>query len=144
MFLTLQDGLPKELKLAGISAVAAANRWLSETYIGEHNKMFAIKPEQEASAFVADSVGAWHEILCVQEERTVGNDNTVKWHRLRLQLPPSRLRAHFVKAKLRVHEYPDATLAVYWGPRRLADYDASGGLVGPVPSVGTPNLGQAG
>lgn len=144
VFLTLQDRLPKELKLAGINTVEAANHWLSETYIGEHNTMFAIKPEQEASAFVTDVTGAWREILCVQEERTVGNDNTVKWHRLQLQLPPSRLRAHFVKAKVRVHEYPDAALAVYWGPHRLADYDAAGGLVEPVPSVGRPDLDQAG
>jgi transposase len=144
VFLTLQDRLPKELKLAGINTVEAANHWLSETYIGEHNTMFAIKPEQEASAFVTDVTGAWREILCVQEERTVGNDNTVKWHRLQLQLPPSRLRAHFVKAKVRVHEYPDGTLAVYWGPHRLADYDVAGVLADPVPAVGAPALDQAG
>ena len=144
VFLTLQDRLPKELKLAGIDTVEAANHWLRETYITEHNTMFAIKPEQEASAFVTDTMGAWREILCVQDERTVGNDNTVKWHRLRLQLPPSRLRAHFVKAKVRVHEYPDGTLAVYWGPHRLADYDVDGVLVDPVLSVGAPALDRAG
>ena len=80
---------------------------------------------------VADTMGAWREILCVQEDRTVGNDNTVKWQRLSLQLPPSRLRAHFVKANVRVHEYPDGELAVYWGPHRLADYDAAGVMVQP-------------
>ena len=93
----MQDRLPKELKLAGIDTVEAANRWLSETYMAEHNKLFAIGAEQEGSAFVTDTMGAWREILCVQEERTVGNDNTVKWQRLSLQLPPSRLRPHFVK-----------------------------------------------
>ena len=130
VFSTLQDRLPKELRLAGISTVEAANRWLSETYM-EHNKLFAIAAEQEGSAFVADATGAWREILCVQEDRTVGNDNTVKWQRLSLQLPPSRLRPHFVKANVRVHEYPDGALAVYWGPHRLADYDAAGVMVQP-------------
>jgi hypothetical protein len=134
-FSTLQDRLPKELKLAGISTVEAANRWLSETYMAEHNKPFAITAEPEGSAFVTDAMGAWREILCVQEERTVGNDNTVKWQRLSLQLPPSRLRAHFVKSNVRVHEYPDGALAVYWGPHRLADYDAAGTLVVSVPRV---------
>ena len=100
-----------------------------------HNKQFAIEAEQEGSAFVADAMGAWREILCVQEDRTVGNDNTVKWQRLSLQLPPSRLRAHFVKATVRVHEYPDGTLAVYWGPHRLADYGADGVLVQPAPGL---------
>ena len=96
-----------------------------------HNKQFAIDAEQQGSAFVADAMGAWREILCVQEDRTVGNDNTVKWQRLSLQLPPSRLRAHFVKATVRVHEYPDGALAVYWGPHRLADYGMDGVLVQP-------------
>ena len=75
--------------------------------------------------------GAWREIPCVQEDRTVGNGNTVAWNRPRLQLPPSRLRPHFVKASVRVHEYPDGSLAVFLGPHRLADYDAAGALAGP-------------
>jgi hypothetical protein len=53
----------------------------------------------------------------------------VKWQRLILQLPPSRLRPQFVKATVRVHEYPDGVLAVFWGPHRLADYDADGGII---------------
>jgi hypothetical protein len=78
---------------------------------------------------VADRGEMWREILCVQEERTVGNDNTVKWHRLSLQLPPSRLRPHFVRATVRVHQYPDGTIAVFLGPHRLADYSADGRIV---------------
>ncbi len=110
-FSTLQDRLPKELKLAGISSVETANRWLSETYMAQHNKQFAIAAEQEGSAFVTDAMGAWRETLCVQEERTVGNDNKVKWQRLSLQLPPSRLRPHFVRANARANEYPGGALA---------------------------------
>ena len=128
-FGTLQDRLPKELALAGITTVAAANRWLREVYIATHNARFAIAAEQEGSAFVADATGAWREILCVQEDRKVGNNNTVKWHRLSLQLPPSRLRPHFVRTTVRVHEYPDGQLAVFWGPHRPADYDANGTII---------------
>jgi hypothetical protein len=106
--------------------------------MAQHNKQFAIAAEQEGSAFVADKVGASREILCVQEERKVGNDNTVKWQRLSLQLPPSRLRAHFVKADVRVHEYPDGALAVFWGPHRLGDYDAAGALVTAAAPDGVP------
>lgn len=131
VFQTLQDRLPKEFSLAGISTREAANEWLRETFIGEHNKRFAVAAEQEGSAFVADAASAWREILCIQEDRIVGNDNTVKWGRLNLQLPPSRLRPHFVKASVRVHAYPDGQLAVFWGPHRLADYDAEGCLVEP-------------
>src|SRR4051812_19826747 len=126
LFGTLQDRLPKELALAGITTLEAANRWLAETYLAQYNAAFAIAAEQEGSAFVCDRTAAWREILSIQEDRTVGNDNTVKWQRLCLQLPPSRLRPHFVKAVVRVHQYPDGTLAVFLGPHRLADYDANG------------------
>jgi transposase len=128
VFLTLQDRLTKEFRLAGIDTVEAANRWLRDTFIAEHNERFAIDAAQDGSAFVADATGAWREILCIQEDRVVGQDNTVKWEGLSLQLPPSRLRPHFVKATARVHGYPDGRLAVFWGPHRLGDYDAKGSL----------------
>jgi transposase len=129
VFRTLQDRLSKELRLAGITDIEAANRWLAETYIATHNAQFAVAAEQPGSAFIPDRAEAWREILCVQDTRQVGNDNIVKWRSLRLQIPPSPLRPHFVKATVRVHEYPDGSLAVFLGPHRLADYGATGSLV---------------
>jgi len=128
LFATLQDRLPKELRLAGIATVEAANAWLKSHYIAEHNARFAVDPEQEGSAFVPDANQMWREILCVVEERTVAADNTVAWNGKRLQLPESRLRPHFVRAQLKVHEYPDGACAVFLGPHRLVDYDAEGAL----------------
>jgi transposase len=125
-FRTLQDRLPKELRLAGIATVAEANAWLRETYLAEHNGQFAIEPLEEGFAFVADTAGVWRETLCVVEERVVANDNTVAWAGRRLQIPPSRLRPHFVKASVRMHEYPDGTVSVFLGPHRLATFDATG------------------
>src|ERR1700686_1507454 len=51
-FATLQDRLPKELALAGMATVEDPNRFIREVYIPAHNARFAIKPEQEGSAFV--------------------------------------------------------------------------------------------
>jgi transposase len=131
-FLTLQDRLPKEFKLAGITTLEAANVWLRDSFIADYNTRFAVKAEQDGSAFVADTAGAWREILCVQADRTVGHDNTVKWAGLSLQLQPSRLRQHFAKAVVKVHAYPDGLMAVFWGPHRLGDYDAKGILIAPI------------
>lgn len=131
MFRTLQDRLPKELRLAGITTVDAANAWLAEHYIAQHNAAFAVTAGQEGTAFVPDRAAAWREALCIQEERRVGNDNTVVWRRLRLQIPPSPIRSHYVRAMVRVHEYPDGRLAIYHGPHRLADYTAAGNLIEP-------------
>ena len=38
---------------------------------------------------------------------------------LSLQIPPGRHHHHYVKARVRVHEYPDGTLALFHGPRCL-------------------------
>ncbi|MBI1981476.1 MAG: ISNCY family transposase [Methylocystis sp.] len=122
VFQTLQDRLVKELALAGIDTVEAANRFLREVYIPSHNARFAVAPAREGSAFVAISGVDLCEILCVQEERQVGNDNCVSFNRLKLQIPESPLRAHFVKARVKVRCYPDGTHAVFHGPRCLARY----------------------
>jgi hypothetical protein len=53
MFGTLQGRLPKDLRLAGIRTVEAVNAWLKVHYMAEHNAAFAIKAEQQATAFVA-------------------------------------------------------------------------------------------
>jgi uncharacterized protein YaiI (UPF0178 family) len=50
-----------------------------------------VPAEQDGSAFVADWAQLGRDILCIQEERRVGNDNTVAWKGLRLQIPPSPL-----------------------------------------------------
>lgn len=135
-FRTLQDRWPKDLRLAGVTTIEAANRWLAETGIVEHNAEFGREAELDGSAFVADAAGHWREILCEQHERVVAKDNTVAWEGLHLQLPESRLRPHFVKAKVRVHAHWDGSLSVHLGPHRLADYTAAGALTSPVaPSV---------
>ena len=125
MFGTLQKRLPQELRLAGITTMIEANRFLRETFLPDHNRRFAITPEEPGSAFVPFA-GSLDDILCIQEERTVGNDNTVRYKRLTLQIPEDRHRHHYVKAKVRVHEYPDGHLAIFHGPRRLAVYNADG------------------
>jgi transposase len=135
LFRTLQDRLPKELRLAGIDTIDAANAWFKAHYIAEHNRLFAIAPEEDGTAFVPDREGAWRDILCVIEERVVGNDNTLAWAGRRLQLPPNRLRPHFVRAKVQVREYPDGSLAVDLGPHRLARYGADGSEVPAATSV---------
>jgi transposase len=119
LFRTLQDRLPKELKLEGIADIEAANRFLKETYIARHNARFAIVPAETGSAFVTVAQAQWRDVLCVQDERTVAPDNTVAWNGKRLQIPPHPARAHFVRAKVRVHEYGDGALAIFHGPRCL-------------------------
>ena len=43
-----------------------------------------------------------------------------------LQIPADEFRYHYVRTKVRVHRYVDDTLALFHGPRKLADFDAKG------------------
>lgn len=132
MFGTLQDRLAKELKLAGIADIEAANRFIGAVYLPEHNARFAHPAAIAESAFVAADPALLAEILCREEERVVARDNTVAYEGLRLQLPPSPARAHYVRARVKVRHYPDGTIAVFHGPRRLARYDAEGRIEGEI------------
>jgi transposase len=128
VFHTLQDRLVKELALKEIDTVEAANLFLCDVCIPEYNARFAVAAAQEGTAFVAIPGVDLAEILCVQEERQVGNDNCVSFNRLKLQIPESPLRAHFVKTRVKVRQYPDGTHAIFYGPRCLGRYDKKGVL----------------
>ena len=125
-FLTLQDRLVKELKLAGIASVEAANAFIREVYLPAHNERFAIKATEPGSAFTPIPGVDLNEILCVQEERQVGNDNCVSYCTKKLQIPESPMRAHFVRARVKVHVYPDGSHALFHGPRCIGRYDPNG------------------
>jgi transposase len=136
VFRTLQDRLPKELALAGITAMAAANQFLRDRFVLAYNQRFAVSAAEVGTAFIPWVGSSLADILCVQEERVVANDNTVRYQGLHLQIPPDQHRFHYVKATVRVHEYPDGTLAVFHGPRCLARYQSEGRVIEP---GGTPS-----
>ena len=140
MFGTLQGRLPQELALAGIDDIEEANRYVREVYLPLHNAQFARLPQiAQESAFVAVCEPAsLADILCIEQERVVARDNTVAYEGRCLQLPESPVRAHYVKARVKVHEYPDGTLAVFYGPRCLARYRAQGEQIVSAPT--TPSV----
>jgi transposase len=129
LFKTLQDRLPKELALAGIATMGAANRFLERTYLPAHNRRFRVTPADTGSAFVPFIGPGLADILCLHDTRSVANDNTVRYNGLVLQIPQDTHRCHYVKSTVHVHEYPDRTLAIFHGPRKLARYDAKGRLL---------------
>lgn len=126
MFGTHQDRLTKELALYGITDMAAANRYIEEVYLPAFNEEFADPPLEEGSAFVPWIGGNPDEILCEQHDRQVGRDNCVSFEGKKLQIPADKHRCHYIKANVRVHRYENDSMAVFHGPRRLADYERDG------------------
>lgn len=125
-FRTHQERLIKELAVAGITDINQANDYILNVYLPAYNDEFAMVPEEAASMFIPWAGTPIEDILCEQYERTVGNDNCVKFDGLILQIPKDQYRYHYVKVKVRVHRYPDGCLAIFHGHRKLAIYTPQG------------------
>jgi len=67
-------------------------------------------------------------LLCIEEHRVVQHDNTVRYKGLVLQIPKNEYRYHYIKAEVKVHEYFDHQLAIFYGPLCIGRYEANGML----------------
>ena len=131
-FGTLQGRLPPELRLHNITTKAAANSYLRDVFRADFNARFGVKPAEEGTAYVPYRGAALADTLCHQEDRQVGRDNCVSWRARSLQIPEQAHRHHYVRATLRVHEYPDGQLAIFDGPRCLARFGADATPINPL------------
>src|ERR1017187_4602186 len=80
LFETLQDRLVKEMRLAGIDTIEAANQFLELRFIPEWEQRFTVAPRQPRNAH--RRLGPEHrleEILSVRAARKVAQDHTVSW-----------------------------------------------------------------
>jgi len=89
-FQTLQDRFVKEMRLAGIQTISAANDFL-KAYLPDYNKRFSVAPKNKNKLF--EKVPASYDLkwtFAVSDTRTIGNDFTIRWNnRLFLLLDPS-------------------------------------------------------
>ena len=127
-FGTLQGRLPKELAAEGVRDMETANQYLEQVFWPSWNQRFAVPAAQSGDGFVPALDADLDDILCLKEERKVGNDNCVRYKNLRLQIPPGPHGRHYVRRTVRVHEHSDGRLSVFHGPRRLGRYGADGAL----------------
>src|SRR5580698_8360604 len=111
-FGTLQDRLVKELRLAGISTIEAANVWLPG-FIADYNARFGRDPANPKNLHrplaQADDLD---EILAWREERTVTRNLTLHYDRMMLLLDPTPLARGLVRKRVEVVNYPDGRFAV--------------------------------
>jgi len=75
-----QDRLVKELRLAGIQTLTAANRYLDETFLPDLNTRFIVAPAAAADLHRKLPRGTrLAEVLCWEEQRVVTRDWTLSW-----------------------------------------------------------------
>lgn len=135
---TLQDRLVNELRLAGITTVEAANRYLRTRFIAAFNREFAHPPRDRQSAFVPTGRADLDQILCHEEERTVAPDNTVTLEGVRLQIAKQPGRRSCVGLRVLIRRHLDGTHSIWWGTRCFGRFSAQGQprLIRPVETAG--------
>ncbi len=133
-FGTIQGRLPQELRLNRITDYGAANRYLEQVFVPDFNRRFTVTPAQTESAFVKLAGIELELVLSSKHTRVVGNDNTVSFKGLILQLPSTKQRLHFARCPVTVHQFSNQTLGVSYQGRLLARYDSAGGLRPPLPN----------
>ncbi|MGH8163257.1 MAG: ISNCY family transposase, partial [Rhodanobacteraceae bacterium] len=124
-FGTLQDRLVKELRLANIATITAANAWLAE-FIADYNQRFGRTPlnakDLHRPLSVADDLD---ETLAWREQRTVTRNLTLHYDRMMLILEPTPQARALARKTVEVVNYPDGRFAIrYMGgslPFRVFD-----------------------
>ena len=108
-----------ELRLAGVSSMAAANAWLPG-FITAYNTRFGRDPANAKDLHRplarADDLD---EILAWREERTVTRNLTLHYDRMMLILEPTSLARDLVRKKVEVVNYPDGRFAVQFNGATL-------------------------
>ena len=125
-FGTWQGRLPQELRLRGITTLAAANVFLAEHYVAEFNRRFQVPAAQRGTAFVRCPRKELDLVFSLQFERAVNKDNIVSFQNLALQIEPVRWRGTLAGCTVTVHQHLDGNLTLTHGPHRLGHYTAQG------------------
>lgn len=123
---TLQGRLVNELRVANIRTLEAANRYLRQRFIPTFNATFGRPPADPTAAFVPLGRVDLDQILCHEEARVVGRDNTVVFGRVVLQIDKQRGRQTCAGLPVLVRRHLDGRHSVWWGPRCLGRYSATG------------------
>jgi transposase len=125
-FRTWQGRLPQELRLAGITTLEGANRFLREQYVAEFNARFSVAASAEGTAFVPCTRSDLDRVFCLQHERVVARDNTVSFARLVLQIERQQWRGTLSGCRVTVYEHLDGTLSLGYGTHEVGRYSSEG------------------
>ena len=112
LFGTLQDRLVKELRLAGVSTIEQANRFLQEVFVPFWEQRFTVVPRQSQDAHRSLGRYRLEQILSVREARSVANDYTVRWAGQRWAIPRAEVRPGLRGARVQVERRLDGSVWV--------------------------------
>ncbi len=110
LFGTLQDRLVKEMRLAGIDSIAAANHFLEMRFLPEWEQRFTVQPRNPRNAHRRlDREHRLEEILSVRTARKVAPDHTVSWDGVRWGVPREEVCAGLRGAAVEIERRLDGS-----------------------------------
>lgn len=118
---THQDRLVKKMRLRGITDCEAANRYLEQEYLPQHNARFACEPAAGADfhrRLPKRLDLRW--IFCLEAERVLSNDGVVRFANCFLQLRPKRNQNLGAGGRVIVQQARDGELRVLYEDRVVA------------------------
>ena len=118
---THQDRMIKKMRLEGIADYEAANRYIEERYLPEHNAKFGCEPAAEADFHQRLPKGLdlkW--VFCLEAERRVSNDLVVRFENRFLQLKPKRNQSLGAGSRVKLEQGRDGELRVRFEGRAVA------------------------
>jgi len=121
-FGTWQGRLPQELRLAGITTLQQANRFLRERYIAEFNQKFAVPAAQPGSAFRKTARRDLEWVFSIQTDRVVSKDNTVAIADRWWQIEKCRWRHSLAGQTVTIHQHLDSSISIRYGPHVVGRY----------------------
>src|SRR5712672_947820 len=111
---TLQDRLVKELRLAGISTIEAANGFLP-AFVQTYNARFAKPPASERDLHrPIASTNDLDDILCWREQRSVSRQLVINYNRMKFMLRPNKTSAALAGKVVDIYDFPDGRLEIRW------------------------------
>ena len=117
---THQDRLIKKMRRQGIASYEAANQYLEQKYLPQHNRRFTCPPAQPQDYHRRKpSARELREIFRLETERTISNDWVIRHAGRFLQLHPGQRRYGPTRSKALVCEYEDGCVEVYYRAERI-------------------------
>jgi transposase len=112
---TLQGRLVKELRLAGISDIEAANAFLP-IFMADFNEGFAKVPARPDNMHRALNVAPdrLRDVRCKREQRYVGQQLSFSYERRQIMLEKNELSCGLVGKYVDIYEFADGRLDVRW------------------------------
>ncbi len=115
---TLQDRLCKAMRLANVSDIESANRFLDESFLASFGRKFEVVAADQADAHRAAATDL-KAVLCEHHGRKVGRDWCVQWRGTLLQIDKEHAALDLPGKGVTLQDRPGAEPRLVWQEQTL-------------------------